>query len=103
MVAIDSSGQETFTPVADIKIDGDPPVVKVKRLSHQRVSVRVQDPDSGARRSSTRIGFGDGTRAVVHRLAVVHRYRSPGRYLVTVHCGDKAGNRAVDHILVSVR
>lgn len=103
VVATDSAGQETFTPIGDIKIDGNPPVVSVKRLSHHRVRVLVHDAYSGARRGAARIDFGDATRPLRGRLVAVHRYRSPGRHLITVRCADRAGNRAVDHILVSVR
>jgi hypothetical protein len=103
IIATDSAGQETFSGTASIRVDGTPPAVTVRRLSHGRVRVLVHDSGSGARRSATVIGFGDGTRAVRGAVRATHAYRAPGRYTITVRCADKIGNRAVDHILVAVR
>ncbi len=102
IVATDSAGQETVSAQAKLKVDGTPPTVSVTRLDGRGVRVLVHDGGSGARKGATAIGFGDGTRPVRGSVDVVHRYRAAGRYLITVHCADRVGNRAVDHILVSV-
>jgi hypothetical protein len=103
VIATDAAGQQTITPVAEVEVDPNPPLVDVRRLAGERVRVRVHDPDSGARARGTLIAFGDGTAAVANRLTVVHAYGGPGRYLITVRCADKVGNHALDHLWMQVR
>lgn len=101
VIATDSSGEETLSPIAKLKVDGSPPLVRVRHISGLRIRVGVHDPLSGVRARRTVISFGDGSSAR-RQQSVVHRYRAAGRYLIIVRCADKAGNHAVDHIWVAV-
>jgi hypothetical protein len=66
------------------------------------VSIRVLDPYSGIEARLVRVSFGDG--ATAHGQArYTHRYSHAGIYRVTVHVGDKIGNRGVVRQWVSVR
>jgi hypothetical protein len=102
ILATDSVGQQTMTPVATLKVDADPPRVSVVRLAHQTVRLRVYDRASGAVASATRIAFGDGT-SVHGKLNVRHTYAHRGRYRITVDSRDKVGNELSAHIWVQVQ
>jgi hypothetical protein len=102
VLAIDSDGQQTMSAAVDLKVDANPPVARLLRGPHGRVRVRVSDRASGAVARDTVIDFGDGTR-VVGRLSAAHAYTHPGLYTITVHCGDRVGNRASIHLRVQVR
>jgi len=103
VLASDSAGQRMMSGRATLKIDANPPTVKVALIDHRRgVRVTVADRASGVERAATRIAFGDGARAG-RRARATHRYRHPGRYTITAHVRDKAGNSATVHIPVSVR
>jgi hypothetical protein len=102
ILATDSLGQETMTPVAKLKVDANPPRVSIASLAHQTVRVRVRDDASGAVALATSIAFGDGTR--VHgRLTARHTYARAGRYRITVESRDRVGNKLDAHIWVEVR
>jgi hypothetical protein len=103
VVASDSLGQETATPVAQLKVDAQPPRVSVRSLGADALAVRVYSLTSGAVAGATSIAFGDGTRAVRGRLAARHRYARPGRYELLVKSADRVGNRLDARIWVSVR
>lgn len=102
ILATDSLGQETMTPVAELKVDANPPSVSVKSLTHDAIRVRVYDRASGVVASATSIAFGDGARA--HgRLTARHTYARPGRYELVVKSRSKAGNNLDAHLWVQAR
>jgi hypothetical protein len=103
VLATDSLGQQTRTPAVEVKIDANPPEVKVKPLGGSGVRVRVVDVASGALAQDTLIDFGDGTRAVKGRLSARHRYSRAGTYVIVVHDRSRAGNAGVAHLRVKVR
>jgi hypothetical protein len=102
ILATDSLGQETMTPVATLKVDANPPRVSIASLAHQTVRVRVHDNASGAVASATSIAFGDG-RSVHGKLTVRHTYAHPGRYRIVVESRNRVGNKLDAHIWVEVR
>jgi hypothetical protein len=103
VVASDSLGQQTATPVAELKVDAQPPRVSVRRVGHDALRVRIYSRASGAVAGATSIAFGDGTRAVRGRLTAHHVYRQPGRYELLVRSRDRVGNRLAARIWVQVR
>jgi hypothetical protein len=101
VLATDSLGQQTMTPVAELKVDATPPEVSVRRLGGRTVRVRVHSRASGVLASATAIAFGDGTK--IHgRLSVRHAYARPGRYELMIRSRDRVGNRLDAHIWVQV-
>jgi hypothetical protein len=102
VLATDSLGQQTMTPVATLKVNANPPEASVRRLGHRVVRVRVIDHASGAVAKDTSIAFGDGTH-VSKRLSVTHAYARAGRYVIVVHSRDRVGLRLVAHLRVQVR
>ena len=104
IVATDSAGQETLSGDGDAEGRRHPAVGdRPQHVAAAGCACCVHDGGSGARRARTAIAFGDRTPPVRGRVDTAHRYRAAGRYLITVRCADRAGNRAVDHILVAVR
>jgi hypothetical protein len=102
ILAVDSLGQETMTPVATLKVDASPPQASTKSLGHDTVRVRVRDAGSGVVASATSIAFGDGASA--HgKTNIRHTYAHAGRYRITVRSRDKVGNKLNAHIWVEVR
>jgi hypothetical protein len=101
ILAIDSTGQETMTPVALLKVDADPPEVSVTKLAHDAIRVHVYDHASGAVAGATSIEFGDGA-VVRDKLLVRHVYARPGRYVIVVRSRDRVGNRLLAHVNVQV-
>jgi hypothetical protein len=91
VLATDDLGQKTMTPVAELKVDANPPRVSVRTLAHHSIWIRVYDRASGAVAHATSIAFGDGARAI-GRLSVRHTYAHPGRYAIVVSARDKVGN-----------
>lgn len=102
VLASDQLGQETMSSPASLKVQSNPPLVKVARTGMRRVTVRLYGDDAGVQAAKTRIDFGDGTTAL-HRDAATHAYLRPGRYTIIVEAIDKVGNRRDAHIEVSVR
>ena len=101
VLATDSDGQETMTPVATLKVDANPPEVSVTKLGHGRVRVRVFDRASGALAKDTFIAFGDGAR-VSDRLSVTHSYARAGRYVIVVQSRSRVGRSVDAHLRVQV-
>jgi hypothetical protein len=101
ILAIDSTGQETMTPVALLKVDANPPEVSVTKLAHDAIRVRVYDRASGAVAGATSIELGDGV-VVKRKLLVRHAYAHPGRYVIVVRSRDRVGNRLLAHVNVQV-
>jgi hypothetical protein len=102
LLAMDLSGQAALSRPSVLKVDGEPPVVKITRSrAGNAVTVRVSDPDSGVAAKSVSVSFGDG-HAARGRARLGHRYARAGVYRVTVRSRDKAGNSGVVRQLVSV-
>ncbi len=102
VLATDSLGQQTMTPVATLKVDAGPPEVSIYQLGRGRVQVRVFDRASGALAGDTSIAFGDGTHTS-GRLTATHHYRRPGRYAIVVHSRNRVGLRLAARLWVQVQ
>jgi hypothetical protein len=103
LLATDAFGQSTLTPPSKLKIDGQPPLVKVANaMGGFGVSVRVSDSQSGVDVHAVHVSFGDGATAGA-RTRFQHRYAHAGIYTVVVQVRDNIGNRGVVRRLVSVR
>jgi hypothetical protein len=103
VLASDASGQQTMSSEAELKIDANPPLVRLGYLDRRRaVRVTISDRASGVDRRVIAISFGDGKRSYRHTSAV-HVYRRAGVYTITARVRDKAGNQAVDHLQARVR
>jgi hypothetical protein len=102
VLATDSLGQQTMTPVAELKVDANPPSVSIKSLAHNAVRVRVYDHASGAVASATSIAFGDGAHARGH-LTMRHTYAHSGRYEIVVKSRSKAGKSLDARLWVQAR
>ena len=103
VIAIDSAGEETFSPAVLVRVDPNPPRVIVRHLRSGGVRVSFRDTASGVDTGATVISFGDGSRDVRGRRSVVHYYATPGPYRITVRCENNVGIGAVDHIWVQAR
>jgi hypothetical protein len=102
VVATDSLGQQTMTASAELKVDANPPQVKITSTAHDTVRVRVYSRASGVVARATSITFGDG--AVVKRsLTARHKYARAGRYELVIKSRDKVGNLLDAHVWVQVR
>lgn len=102
VLARDAAGQETMSNENDLKIDSDPPTVKLKLIDGRRgVSVTVSDHSSGVDAGATRISFGDGSH-INDRTHATHIYGGAGTYTITAQVRDNVGNRATVHLRVSV-
>jgi hypothetical protein len=100
VLATDGLGQQLLSGAVKLRVDGEPPGVRV-RVRTGAVKVLVHDLGSGLRATTTKVSFGDGERAR-RGSRFIHRYRSPGRYTVTVRARDEAGNRAWRHFEVRI-
>jgi PKD domain len=103
VLATDAGGQQTMTPAHELKLDANPPTVKLSPIDHWRgVRVNVRDRYSGVDAHATRVSFGDGSRQSGH-VAASHRYGRSGSYWITASVRDKVGNRATVRLRVRVR
>lgn len=102
LLAVDRYGQATLTPPSPLKIDGQAPLVTVKRVGGGGVLVRVSDAQSGLALHAISVSFGDGGRAR-GKSHFRHRYAHAGIYTVVVRVRDKVGNTGLVRRLVSVR
>jgi hypothetical protein len=103
VLATDVYGQSTLSALSPLKVDGQPPGVKVSAaMGGYGVAVRVGNAESAVAVQSVSVSFGDGTQTTGHKL-VRHRYTRAGVYTVVVRVRDKLGNRGVVRRLVSVR
>ncbi len=103
LLATDQEGAQTLTPATQMRIDVQPPTVKIARAEGGHgVIVRVSDTLSGLDTQAVTVTFGDGRRG--HgKQTFRHRYAHPGVYTVVVHVRDNLGNTGVVRRLVSVR
>jgi hypothetical protein len=103
LLASDIFGAATLTAPAELRVDGQPPIVRVTRTQGDRaVTVRVSDAEASVDAKAVSVSFGDGRRAR-GRLVFHHRYARPGIYRVLVRVRDEIGNQGTVSDLVSVR
>lgn len=103
LLVTDRYGQSTLTAPSKLKIDGQPPRVKIlSAMGGYGVTVRVGDAQSGVAVHAVKISFGDGQRAS-GRSVFEHRYARAGVYTVVVQVRDNVGNVGTVRRLVSVR
>jgi hypothetical protein len=103
LLATDQDGAQTLTPPTQMRIDAQPPSVKIARAEGGRgVIVRVSDTLSGLDTHAVTVTFGDGGRGHGKKM-FRHRYAHAGIYTIVVHVRDNLGNAGVVRRLVSVR
>jgi hypothetical protein len=103
VLATDSAGQRTMSAESPLKVDANPPTVKVALIDHrQGVRVTVRERASGVDAGATKVSFGDGQHAN-GRATVSHLYAHPGLYTITAQVRDNVGNQATVHLRVGVR
>jgi hypothetical protein len=103
ILATDMYGRSLLTRPSALRIDGQPPTVKITQSRvGRRVVVRVSDAQSGVDTSALSVDFGDGKKAR-GRAGFTHRYAHAGVYKLIVRVRDRIGNRGVVRRLVSVR
>jgi hypothetical protein len=103
LLATDQAGAQTLTAPTQLRIDAQPPTVKIVRSEGSRgVIVRVSDTLSGLDTQAVTVTFGDGGRGHGKKM-FRHRYAHPGIYTIVVHVRDNLGNAGVVRRLVSVR
>jgi hypothetical protein len=102
VLVTDMYGQSTLTPPYKLKIDSQPPVVKITAAHRgDRVTVRVSDAQSGVDAHAVKVSFGDGRHAG-GRALFDHRYARPGVYEIVVQVRDNLGNVGVIRRWVTV-
>jgi len=103
LLATDQAGAQTLTAPTQLRIDAQPPTVKIVRSEGSRgVIVRVSDTLSSLDTQAVTVTFGDGGRGHGKKM-FRHRYAHPGIYTIVVHVRDNLGNAGVVRRLVSVR
>ena len=103
LLAIDIDGQATLSRPTALRVDGEPPRVRIARAQGgYGVSVRVSDPYVALAKRDIGVSFGDGASAR-GRARFHHRYARGGLYEVVVHVRDRLGNAGVVRRPVSVR
>jgi hypothetical protein len=103
VLATDASGQQTMSAPSELKLDSDPPIVKLRLIDARRgVSVSVRDTASGVEKGATRISWGDGAHTS-GRAQARHDYHLAGAYTIVASVRDNAGNSAVVNLRVRVR
>jgi hypothetical protein len=103
VLATDASGQQTMSAASELKIDANPPIVRIRPIDDRRgVRVTVTDHASGVDKAATVVSFGDG-HTTRRRDTVTHEYEHAGTYWITAHVRNNVGNHATVHIRVRVR
>ncbi len=103
VLASDASAQQTMSPETILKVDVNPPIVKIKLIDGRSgVRITAVDRASGVDAHATNISFGDGHSLKGHAKAS-HIYRQAGTYWITTQARDKVGNRSTVHIRVRVQ
>lgn len=103
VLATDRLGESTLSRPTKLRIDSEPPKIAIAvRRGSGKVSVRIEDPDSGVRVAATACNFGGGV-VLRRRKRCDHTYKSPGTYPVTVRARDRVGNDALRRVKVKVR
>jgi hypothetical protein len=92
VLATDALGQQVLSAAKTMRVDADAPEARVKaRPGQGKVTVMLADPDSGLKKGTIRVTFGDGASAR-NRAKMSHTYAKGGRYLVRVVARDRVGN-----------
>jgi hypothetical protein len=105
LTASDQSGNVATYSIT-LRVDNEAPRVRLRLPLRARVGVKVhvsasvRDIGSGLS-GRPRFAFGDGATAYGFHLA--HRYRRPGRYVVTIRATDRAGNSVAARRTLRVR
>ena len=105
LVTSDQSGNAA-TYTMTLRVDNQAPKVRLRSPQRTRAGVKVRisasvrDVGSGLA-GRPLIAFGDGKSA--HGFHLAHRYKRPGRYVVTIRATDRAGNVTNLRRLVRVR
>jgi hypothetical protein len=105
LVSSDQSGN-VATYTLTLRVDNDAPKVRLRSPQRARartkvkVSASVLDTGSGLA-SNPLIRFGDGAKARGFHLA--HRYKRPGRYVVSIEATDRAGNATLARRALRIR
>jgi hypothetical protein len=114
VIATDRRGQTTATPLRNLRVDHTAPAITFtisgarKRGGEVKVAAKVGDASptgakaSGLKKGTTKISFGDGTKAVSGTRAS-HRYRRSGKVTVTVSATDVAGNAGAAKRRITIR
>lgn len=103
VVATDALGGQVLSRKLRLKVDGQPPLVRLAGPSAAGViALRLRDRDSGLEVKRTAVSFGDGS-AANKAARFLHAYQRPGRYRIAVRASDQAGNRIVRSFEVRVR
>jgi hypothetical protein len=103
VLATDIDGQATLTGATTLRVDGQPPTVKILRArGNHAVTVRVADSGVGVEAAAVSVSFGDGAGAR-GKTALKHRYAHGGIYTIVAHVRDKLGNQATVRRLVSIQ
>jgi len=109
VIATDSSGQETSSSPATLKLDRRAPRVRVLARPRGRARIEVRDGArnqvSGADHEATQVTWGDGRSSAgrAGAIAVTHTYRTVGRKRITVKVKDLAGNTTTVRRTVTLR
>jgi hypothetical protein len=105
LTAADQSGNVAAYQIT-LRVDNQAPRVRLRAplrarvRAKVRVSASVLDSGSGLA-GRPRFTFGDGTHANGFRLA--HRYKRPGRYIISILATDRAGNSVLVRRALRVR
>lgn len=102
VVATDRLGEEVLSRPAKMRVDSQPPSLKVN-VQRKRGTVRIKlsDSQSGLRPGATRISFGDGTQKR-GGAGCIHHYGSPGTYTIRLRAEDRVGNVLTQRVKVTV-
>jgi hypothetical protein len=103
LLATDAFGQSTLTAPTKLKIDGQPPIVKIIRTQGgSGVTIRVSDAQSGVDVRAVSVSFGDGQSASARKV-FRHRYAHGGAYTIVARVRDNVGNQDTVRQTVSAR
>jgi hypothetical protein len=100
VIATDQFGQQTFSRPAKLRVDSQPPALRIKARG-ESVRVTLTDAQSGLRPSATYVNFGDG-KTSKHHARARHVYAAPGVYTIQVRARDRVGNRLRRRVKVKV-
>ena len=103
-MATDALGQQVLSKPVKLRVDGEPPLVRVSGPERPRAGSRSGSatPTRASRRRLTRVHFGDGAEER-GGAKLRHRFERPGRYRIVVHARDRVGNRVTRRFQVRVR
>jgi hypothetical protein len=101
VIASDQTGQQTASNTESLKVDAQPPEVKLSlNQARDTATVAVSDSTSGVDARDTQISFGDGSKTAKGRDSAVHTYATAGRYVISVQAQDNAGNQRTARLVI---